>query len=302
MASHRAMCVAAILGGVIGIDCLPRAEASILMPGLKARAEAYDYTTGPSVGDAEIDPGMMVGPLMRAEAIAARDFSTSRAFAEAAYGYLRVETSTIGVYSSITSATSVGQAVASASFVDDQVVVQREGIATGTPGTFRARFDVQRVIDFAAALSDGLAAGMLVLEGGYSLGIVIGQNVTEIDGSALGGTWRRIGVDGVLQEPDVLPPGIVELDVDFEYGVPFTIAVQVQVNLFTFISNGGTAEVDSRLLLGPSFRWLGIVDGLDDDTTVSSPEVENWKDPAIPAPGTLALVGVCALGLARRRR
>ncbi len=302
MTTHRAVCVAVILGVTTGAVGLPLASASMFPPGLTVETEAFDYTLGPFSGSSDSDSGMAMGPFVVSESIASREDSASRASARAAYGFLSVRTSTIGRYSSLTNDTSIGQAVANASFLDDEVVVEREGIATGTAGSFRARFDVERLIDFSAALAQSLNEGTVVLEGGYSLGIVIGQTVSEIDGSALGGTWRRIGVNGPLEEPEIVPPGIVELDVEFQYGVAFTIAVGVSVNLFTSITDGGTVDVDSQLLLGPSFRWLGIVDGIDDETTVSSPSVEDWTKPAVPSPGTGSVLAVLLLGTARRRR
>lgn len=302
MRTHRAVSLAVIVGVTTGAVGLPRASAAMFPPGLTAETEAFDYTLGPFSGTSDSDPGSVMGPFVVSESIAAREGSTSRSVARAAYGFLSVRTSTIGRYSSVTSDTSIGQAVADASFVDNEVVVLREGIATGMPGSFRARFNVDRVIAFSAALVEALDEGTVVLEGGYSLGIVIGETVSEIDGSALGGTWRRVGVGGPLEEPEILPPGIVELDVEFQYGVAFTIAVEVSVNLFTSITDGGTVDVDSELLLGPSFRWLGIVDGIDEETTVSSPSVADWTKPAVPSPGTGSALALLVMGTARRRR
>lgn len=302
MRTHRAMSMVAIVGVPALGMAVPAAEASIFTPGLSAQTEAYDYTVGPSVGDLDSDAGTMSGPFVVSESMASRAGSVSESFAQSAYGYLRVDTSTVGQYSASAADMSIGQAIGTASFSDQQVVVLREGIATGTPGTFTARFNVQRFIDFGASLVQALEEGTVLLEGGYSLQIVIGETVAQIGGSDLDGTWRRVGVNGPLQEPDVVDAGIVEMDIDFLYGVEFTIAAEVSVNLFTMVADGGTVDVDSELLLGPSFHWLGIVGGIDEETTVSSPDVEDWKRAAVPSPGggvVLALLGVCA---AVRRR
>jgi len=275
----------------------PALASGVIPAGLHARAEALEWISPwIGVGEQTIDPGSSAGPGMLAEAAASMtpDAETS-ALAFSDYGFLTNYGTSLGQYTVPSGHAAYAQAITDASFRDNQVVVAAPGVASGTPGVLKAAYELDHTISFDLSVLSGFTGDALVV-GGFSVDVIIGSYVVSHTG-----TWTYDATTGILTEP-VMPSGVIEALVPFQYGVPFTIAAAIEMKLTVYSEGPTTATADVELSLGPSFIWQGILDGLPEDATVSSPDVPDWRRPyGIPAPGAGAAMMLTAAGAMSRR-
>ncbi len=278
--------------------CAPAAVAAD--PGLKAETEALEWVTG-GVESTQTDIDTTVpGP---AQAVAAASLpaggSTTSSNAVANFGFVEVTTQSTGVYSAPPGKLINAQSISNATFRDDGVVVQAPGYGPGDFGAFTARFELNQDVEFTTLVITDIG-GRVDIVGGYDLDVHIGG----ASPGPFNGQWLK-STTGAEQTP-MLPQGIIEVPVAFEYGVPFTISAELEINLFVSALNGINAVVDASMNLGSAFFWQGIdTEGLPEGFTISSDNVRDWSKPYpenIPAPGTIALLPLGAAALARRRR
>ncbi|MEO1128586.1 MAG: hypothetical protein AAFX05_02635 [Planctomycetota bacterium] len=281
------------------------AHAEILcLDGLSANVEAFEWLDDKSTGISDMSDGTASAFGLVAHALADRETSFSRARAFANHGYLEVWGINNGLYSDAGADSSSGQAIAHASFLDNQVVVDKGDFETeATGGTFMAWFKIQRGVTLN--VDDGEAGPALAqLAGGMNIFVTIGGADTQPEGKPYGGTWFRPGVGQPIQEPDVASDGLIGVPVDYTYGEAFTIAAMATLNLISTIQDGTDVPIDADFGADPAFQWMGIteLDGQDEGVTVSSPCNHDWTVGVVPAPGPAALlIAAMPLGLRRRR-
>lgn len=296
VARARAVASAAALAAA------PVAAAAVIPPGLDVRAEAFDYELPSSNGAGEIDTGA-AGPLGRsAAANADRTVTTATATAFANYGYLSVSTAAVGTHTAGPGETSVSQALARASFRDEQVVVSAPGFTSADSTTFTAVFAVARDVAFTINPAASAPENRLV-RGGFALDLIIdgAADLTPLGGYA--GTWERTTPGGPTSAPTGLAPSMtpIAVEITVNYDTPFTIAAEATANLLASVENGSGVGIDATFGFDAAFRWLGI-EGLPNGTDVSSPGDEDWTDSAVPTPGSGALALLAVAAAFRRSR
>lgn len=295
--SHGRCALACVLSAVSASSLASQARGAVIPVGVHARAEALEWITPwIGLGEQDIDPGQAAGSGRLAQASAAMTSAAeTTAFAYADYGFLNNTGTSLGEYTVTPGHAAYAQAITSASFRDDQVVVLADGFAAGTPGVLKAAYLLDRIVSFDLSTVTGFT-GDAVVVGGFSIDVMIGSYAVSHTG-----TWTYDATTGIFVEP-VLPIGLIEALVPFQYGVPFTIAGAVEMKLTVYSEGPTTATADVEMSLGPSFIWQGIIDGLPEDATVSSPSVPDWRKPyGIPAPGAGAVAILSGAGIMARR-
>ena len=288
-------------GGVVVVATLLVATSVHAAPipvGLHADTEALEWLSGgSSSSDAALDSGPM-GPITvgAAAAFAPPDTMTNT-MGTSNYGYLEVITHTVGTYSSTAGHLMNAQGISHASFNDDTVVVNAPGYGPGQFGTFDAEFEIEHLVQFMVEVNSS-NGGRADITGGFQLEINIGD---AHPGPYGGVPWTFSTVNG--SSSPMVPTGLITVPVNFEYGVPFAISADLEINLFTSLFGNINADVDALMNLGSAFFWKGIdISDLPDGTTVTSDHVADWTVPYVPAPATLMLIPLTTSVTMRRRR
>ena len=289
--SGRSACVAIVSAAT---SLASTAYAGVITPGLFAEAEAIEWlVAGPSAMDDAVAAGPF-GPLdvaVEASFPGGKSTTTTRTVVD--YGLLKVITDSVGIFQGSPGQLRNAQGLAHASFREDSVVVQAAGFGPGQFGSFTARFEIQHFVNFLInVLSNN--GGRVDISGGFQLEVIIGDATP----GPYGGTPWTASTVNPPTAPSI-PSGIIEVPVNFEYGVPFTIAADIEANLFTSVFGDIQADIDASMSLCSGFIWRGIdTTGLPEDVTVSSEHVEDWILPGSP---TIALLPIAFLASRRRR-
>jgi len=192
------------------------------------------------------------------------------------------------------------QSISRASFADDNVRVTAPGYGPGQFGSFVARFELNENVDLDALVLPSPGTGRIDIIGGYDLDVRIGDATP----GPFNGQWFTS--TALPDSAPTVPTGMIEVPVNFEYGVPFTISAELEINLFVSALNGINGYVQATMDLGSAFFWQGIdTTGLPAGTKIQSENVNNWAlgyPDNIPAPGAAVLLTLGAAPLCRRRR
>lgn len=290
-------------GGVVVLATLLVASTTHAGPipvGVHTDTQALEWLTGGSISsDSDTDAGT-TGPRTVAASAAFNPGTTATdTSGKSDYGFLQVVTETVGTYESSSGHLMNAQGISHASFREDSVVVNAPGFGPGQFGSFTAQFQINHDVDFMGTVNSS-NGGRLDITGGFQLEV----NVGSAHPGPYGGTpWIFSTVSG--SSAPTIPSGIISVPVSFEYGVPFTISADLEINLFTSLSGEINADVDASMNLGSAFFWQGIdKTTLPDDVTVSSDHVEDWTLPydLVPAPASLTLLPLAGAAVLRRRR
>lgn len=265
--------------------------------GVRAETQALEWLSGgPTSADSDQSMGLLGVQVAGADAAFAPGVTSTTTSAEANYRYLEVITQTVGTYTSGASQLLNAQAISHASFREDSVVVEAPGFGPGDFGAFTALFQITHVVEFLVDVvsSDG---GVVDITGGFQLEVIIGD---ATPGPYGGIPWTYSSISG--SSAPSIPSGLIAVPVNFEYGVPFTIGADLEINLFTSLFGDISADIDALMNLGSAFWWQGIdTSGLPEGVTITSEHVRDWTVPYIPSPATI-LVPLAAAGALRRRR
>lgn len=291
------------LGAVVALVHASSVTASTVPLGLSVETTAREWLVAgpPSAGDSDLDAlASLFGPLIATNSTASfpGGSSASSTVSQADFGFVDTLIDSNGFYSAAAGQIINAQGTSSASFRDEGVVVSAPGLGPGDFGTIVARFELNHTValDIEVLSDDG---GRVDIGGGFDLDVTLGAASIP----AYNGTWTKSTVSG--ESSPIVPTGTIEIPVDFEYGVPFTIGARLDISLFTSVSNGIDANVDALLNLGSAFFWKGIdPDSLPEGATVSSDLVDDWTVPyvEIPSPGSLVALATGLVATTRRRR
>ena len=289
------------LGGVVALSvglCAPLAQARAA--GLMAETEALEWITGGiQYTDDDLDLTIPGPAQASASAQLPTGNSITSSVAGADFGFVEVVAESLGLYSAGVGQLVNAQSISTAAFSDDGVRVTAPGYGPGQFGLFTARFELNQNVDLDALVLNEVG-GRIDIIGGYNLDVEIG----DANPGPYNGQWFTS--TALPNSSPTLPNGIIEVPGHFEYGVPFTIAAELEINLFVSTLNGINGYVDADMNLGSAFLWQGIdTTGLPDGTKIQSLNVNDWTlgyPDNIPGPGVAGVLTLAAAPFCRRRR
>lgn len=267
---------------------------------LAAETEALEWMTGGTqYTDSDLDT-TTPGP---AQAFASAQFPSGNSLtssnAAADFGFVEVVTEAYGVYSAGVGQTVNAQSLSRASFSDDTVRVTAPGFGPGQFGSFTARFELNHDVELDPLIFTE-NGGRIDIFGGYDLTVHIG----DASPGPFNGQWFES--TSLPDSAPSVPTGVIEVPVNFEYGVPFTISADLEINLFVSVTDGVTGLVQAKMDLGSAFFWQGVdITGLPAGLKIQSVNVNDWTKAYpdnVPAPGAAVLLACGAAPLCRRRR
>jgi hypothetical protein len=197
---------------------------------------------------------------------------------------------------------------------EDVITMNAPGLA-GTQGSVRVRTDVHGALrGEASGADDGLSSGA---DAGWVLNLLLGDHPANarqrVGGCSLGGGLSP--VDACVEYGDGFGVWTTE-PVTFTFGVPTSLWMELGAGVFTRTVRGGRSTASSDLF--STVEWLDMVDVRDalgrpvSGFSVSSASGTDWAarmpipfDPGtptdVPAPPAIAMLGVVAMALLRRR-